>query len=55
MLIDDGQAVSKLYDLQAMPSTLVVDRNGTVRYIHRGYKTGDEAKYVKVVKQLISE
>ena len=55
ILIDDGQKVSELYNLQAMPSTVVVDRDGVVRYIHLGYKPGDEAKYVEVVKQLIRE
>jgi peroxiredoxin len=55
ILIDDGQKVSELYNLEAMPSTVVVDRDGVVRYIHRGYKPGDEAKYVEVVKQLIRE
>ena len=55
ILIDDGQKVSEMYALEAMPSTVVVDRDGVVRYIHRGYKPGDEAKYVEVVKQLIRE
>ncbi len=55
VLIDAGQAVSELYELEAMPSTVVVDRDGRVRYVHRGYKPGDEAKYVEVVKKLIRE
>ena len=55
VLIDEGQSVSQLYDLEAMPSTVVVDRDGKVRYVHRGYKPGDEAKYVEVVKTLIRE
>jgi peroxiredoxin len=55
VLIDAGQLVSELYKLEAMPSTVVVDRDGVVRYIHRGYKPGDEAKYVEVVKELIRE
>ena len=55
ILIDDGQKVSDMYDLQAMPTTVVVDRDGVVRYIHPGYKPGDEAKYVEVVKKLIRE
>ena len=37
------------------PETIVVDRDGVIRYIHLGYKPGDEAKYVEVVKQLIRE
>jgi peroxiredoxin len=55
VLIDQEQRVSELYELEAMPSTVVVDRDGVVRYIHRGYKPGDEAKYIEVVKELIRE
>ena len=55
ILIDDGQKVSDMYNLQAMPTTVVVDRDGVVRYVHPGYKPGDEAKYVEVVKKLIRE
>ncbi|MEE8045656.1 MAG: TlpA disulfide reductase family protein [Dehalococcoidia bacterium] len=55
ILLDDGQKVSELYSLEAMPSTVVVDRDGVIRYIHRGYKPGDEVKYVEVVKELIRE
>ncbi|MCZ6855807.1 MAG: TlpA disulfide reductase family protein [Gammaproteobacteria bacterium] len=55
VLIDQDQRVSELYDLEAMPSTVVVDRDGVIRYIHLGYKPGDEAKYIEVVKKLIRE
>ncbi len=55
VLIDAGQKVSETYHLQAMPSTVVVDRDGVVRYVHQGYKPGDEAKYVEIVKELIRE
>lgn len=55
VLIDKGQLVSELYKLEAMPSTVVLDRDGVVRYIHRGYKPGDEVKYVEVVRELIRE
>lgn len=55
VLVDEDQKISKLYDLKAMPSTVVVDRDGKVRFVHRGYKPGDEEKYVQVVKELIRE
>jgi peroxiredoxin len=55
VLIDEGQVVSELYRLEAMPSSIVVDRDGVVRYIHRGYKPGDEAKYAEVIRELIRE
>jgi peroxiredoxin len=55
VLVDDGQKVSGMYKLESMPSSVIVDRDGVIRYIHAGYKPGDEAKYIEVVKQLISE
>lgn len=55
VLVDENQKVSELYHLEAMPSSVVVDRDGVVRYVHRGYKPGDEAKYLEVVKELIRE
>lgn len=55
VLIDAEQRVSQMYDLEAMPSSVLIDRDGVVRYIHLGYQPGDEAKYLKVVKELIKE
>ena len=54
-LVDENQRVSEMYELEAMPTSVVLDRDGVVKYVHRGYKPGDEAKYVEVVKKLISE
>jgi len=34
--------VSSLYQVSAMPSSVIVDRKGRVRYVHHGYKPGDE-------------
>jgi peroxiredoxin len=55
ILIDKGQQVSELYDVSAMPSSVVLDRNGVVRYVHLGYVPGDEAKYLDVIQRLIRE
>ena len=53
LLIDQGQHVSEAYGVDAMPYTVLVDRDGRVAYIHRGYKPGDEAKYVDKLKKLL--
>ena len=53
--LDNRNRVSKLYDVVAMPTSVVIDRDGNMRYLHRGYKSGDENKYRQVVKQLIRE
>lgn len=55
ILFDSSNKVSKAYDVIAMPTTIMIDRNGQVRYLHKGYKAGDEKKYKKMVKKLIRE
>src|SRR5215831_9284124 len=47
--------VSKLYDLSTMPSTVLIDRDGRVRYIHRGYRDGYEDTYEKQIRELLKE
>ena len=46
VLFDDRKEVSELYDVETMPVTVLVDREGTVRYVHLGYKPGDEDTYL---------
>ncbi|HEX2540129.1 MAG TPA: TlpA disulfide reductase family protein [Caldimonas sp.] len=53
MLYDTDKAVSKLYDLATMPSTVLIDRDGTVRYVHRGYFAGYEENYEKQIRELL--
>ena len=55
ILLDNKNKVSKQYDVIAMPTTVVVDRDGNMRYLHKGYKSGDEDKYRKMVKKLVRE
>ena len=55
VLLDSSNEVSKQYNVIAMPTTVVVDRDGKVRYLHKGYKSGDEARYRQMVKKLVRE
>ena len=55
ILFDTKSSVSKLYDVIAMPSTVLVDRSGNVRYLHHGYKPGYEDAYQQQVRSLIRE
>jgi peroxiredoxin len=55
VLLDSEKKVSKLYDLSTMPSTVLIDRNGKVRYIHRGYRDGYEETYEKQIRELLKE
>jgi peroxiredoxin len=54
-LFDGGKNVAKLYGVDTMPATLVIDRDGRVRYVHRGYYDGYERKYERQVRELLKE
>lgn len=55
LLFDDEQNVSRLYDVQAMPMTVMVDRSGKVRSVHFGYRPGMEQRYLDEVRALLRE
>jgi peroxiredoxin len=55
ILYDTGKRVSRLYDVNAMPSTLLIDRDGKVRYIHLGYRPGYETRYESQVRELLKQ
>ena len=41
--------------VQTMPTTVLVARDGTMRFIHHGYKPGYEADYQNQVRTLLRE
>jgi peroxiredoxin len=55
VLFDENKEVSKLYEVEAMPVTILVDREGIVRHIHHGYKPGYEEKYLTEIRSLLRE
>jgi len=55
ILFDTDSKVSKLYKVAGMPSTVIVDRKGKVRLLHKGYKSGDENEYLNSIRALIRE
>ena len=55
ILFDRENRVSKLYNVSGMPSSVLIDRKGNVRYLHRGYKPGDENTYLNHIRALVKE
>jgi len=55
VLFDARKEVSKLYEVDAMPVTVLIDREGIVRYVHHGYKPGYEDKYLDQIRSLLRE
>ena len=55
VLFDSGKQVSRLYKVDAMPSTVIIDRDGIIRHVHRGYRPGYESQYLTEVRALLKE
>jgi peroxiredoxin len=55
VLYDPTNKVSALYDVIAMPSTVMVDREGNLRFMHHGYQAGFEHEYQAQIRALLRE
>lgn len=55
ILFDTENKVSKLYSVETMPTTVMIDKKGQIRFINHGYKPGDETKYRDQIRELIKE
>jgi thiol-disulfide isomerase/thioredoxin len=55
ILFDPDNRVSGSYGVSAMPTTILVDRQGRLRWQHRAYKPGDEAKYIEQIRAMLRE
>jgi thiol-disulfide isomerase/thioredoxin len=55
ILFDTTSKVSTLYEVTGMPSTVILDRKGNVRYVHHGYKPGEEGEYLDQIRTLMRE
>src|SRR5690606_383679 len=55
VLLDPANEVSGLYRVVAMPTTVIIDRNGQMRYIHHGYQSGYEHQYQAQIRELLRE
>jgi peroxiredoxin len=55
VLLDADKAVVRQYDLGSMPATVLIDRDGRVRYLHRGYREGTEEAYERQIRELVKE
>jgi thiol-disulfide isomerase/thioredoxin len=55
VLFDERKDVSKSYQVNAMPVTVLIGRDGLVRYISEGYKPGYEKRYTDKLRELLNE
>ena len=50
---DDGQTLAGAYEPSTMPTSFIVDTNGIVRFVHAGFKSGDEQTIASQVTSLL--
>ena len=50
---DRDKRVSRLYDPQTMPSSYLIDRNGTLRFVHNGYSESELKRIEAEINQLL--
>jgi peroxiredoxin len=55
VLLDDRQEVSRAYRVGSMPLTVLIDRQGVVRYVSQGFKPGFEKRYAEWLRELLNE
>ncbi len=55
VLLDSAKAVARAFDVATMPTTVLIDRDGRVRHVHRGYREGWEQTYEAQLRALLKE
>jgi len=55
VIIDKTRQVATSFNAMVLPTTLVIDAAGKIRFYHVGYKPGDEKKLRAVVAQAVKE
>ncbi|HNR92653.1 MAG TPA: TlpA disulfide reductase family protein [Dokdonella sp.] len=55
MLADPQKAVGREYAIDRLPTVVIVDRAGKVRYVHRDPESRSEPVYVRELRRLLDE
>ena len=55
VIIDKSRQVATAFNAMVLPTTLVIDAGGKIRFYHVGYKQGDEKHIRNVVAQAVKE
>jgi thiol-disulfide isomerase/thioredoxin len=55
VLLDVRKEVARAYQVGTMPVTVLIDREGVVRYVSEGYKPGYERRYTDQVRELLNQ
>jgi cytochrome c biogenesis protein CcmG/thiol:disulfide interchange protein DsbE len=52
---DPQGELAERFKVQGMPTSVIIDRHGTVRFTHIGFRPVDETSYEKELRQVLAE
>jgi peroxiredoxin len=55
MLLDPGKDVSRAYQVDNLPMTVLIDRGGNVRHVHRDFGAKSDVLYLNELRELLNE
>ncbi len=55
IISDDSQKIPPLFDIQAMPTTIFIDKKGKIRFWHNGFKESYVTDFNTELNQLLKE
>ncbi|MEN9595949.1 MAG: hypothetical protein RL236_383 [Pseudomonadota bacterium] len=50
-----GEQCAKSFDVQAMPTSYLIDKHGVIRHIHQGFRAGETEELKQQIAQLLAE
>lgn len=53
ILEDKEGVIPESFGVNAMPTSYIIDKTGTIRYVHSGYKSGDVNKIKAEIEKLL--
>lgn len=54
VLLDEAKFVSRAYAIDRLPTTILIDRSGVVRYLHDQYRANDPS-YITQIRALLDD
>ncbi|HEX4050963.1 MAG TPA: TlpA disulfide reductase family protein [Steroidobacteraceae bacterium] len=54
LLLDPSKEVSRAYQIDRLPTTVLIDRSGVIRYLHDAYRANDPS-YVVQIRALLDD
>lgn len=55
LLLDQAKEIARLYQVNTMPLTVFIDREGVVRHVHEVFRVDDSPLYLEQIRRLIDE